>query len=609
MTVATDEPPPRAPRAGTEPATTLARIFGSTRAGWPIAAVIVLACHACWQGHGVIDPAFRNPDVAGIAYDARLLLDGALPYVASAEIKPPGAFLMFAPLIALGGMRAVWAAAVLWGSALSFATGALARAAWGRGAGPRAAVLHAACAAIASDGDINYSFWMATPFTLAAASAVAATLTPNTRRAALLWLTSGFTSMLAVAIKPSAWPVCLLFAGLLARDVLRGEWLRAVRAAFAGLAGALLVAVLIALPYALAGELGGLRAGLDDVAKFGGEYVAVVARALGGRFHAVLAGLPCLVEQIPGLLALAVLGMGELFPRRRPAPPLALGAWLFAVAALVGVTYTLRFYSHDNVQLWPALAVLAVRPAGLVARVLDRCERVRFAALGPAVSLFATLGCGLAAAWPGFDQRWGYVHFMAERDHLIQDICREVAPRLPANEPVLGWGWSAWSVYEHCERRAPGRIFKVMASVTTVNTNTCNNGFGPMVLRSDASPARFFAEVERRPPSLFLWSNYFAEMGGDPLDDFTPLRALIKARYSIVDARGPFVALLRSDLLPEAPSVLTRGEPATFERRAVSFATDDAEPTRLATDDAERARFAADGAEHAFTSSCVARTQ
>ena len=63
----------------------------------------------------------------------RLLLHGALPYVASAEIKPPGAFLLFAPLLALGGMRAVWGAAVLWGSALSLATGALARAAWGRG--------------------------------------------------------------------------------------------------------------------------------------------------------------------------------------------------------------------------------------------------------------------------------------------------------------------------------------------------------------------------------------------------------------------------------------------------------------------------------------------
>ncbi len=491
MPAVTDASPPARPERSGSKQGRFSAALRSAWAGWPIAIVLVVLCHLVWQGHGVLDPAFRNPDVAGIAYDARLLTQGQLPYVASAEIKPPGAFFLFAPLLALGGMRAVWAAAVVWGSLLSLATGALASAAWGRGAGPRAAVLHAVCAVIASDGDINYSFWMATPFTLAAASAAAATLTPNVRRAAALWFASGCTSMLAVAIKPSAWPVCLVFAAVLGRELGAGRSASVVRAALAGLGGALLTASLIALPYAFAGELGGLRRGLADVATFGNEYVHVVALALGGRFHAVIAGLPCTFEQIPGLLVLALLGASELFPTRRDQPPLALAAWCFALAAFLGVAYTLRFYSHDNVQLWPALAVLAVRPAGLLARLLDRLERAPFAA--PA----ATLVVGLAAAWPGLSQRWGYVHFMAERDHMVEDICRELLPRLPPGEPVLGWGWSAWSVYEHCGRRAPGRIFKVMASVTTVNTNTCNNGFGPMVLRTDDAPSRFFAEIEQ----------------------------------------------------------------------------------------------------------------
>jgi hypothetical protein len=244
------------------------------------------------------------------------------------------------------------------------------------------------------------------------------------------------------------------------------------------------------------------------------------------------------------------------------------------------------------VQLWPALAVLAVRPAGLLARALERLGRIATASLAPALQLAATLAAGLAAAWPSFGQRWGFVHFMAERDHMVPDICRELAPRLPPGEPVLGWGWSAWSVYEHCGRRAPGRIFKVMASVTTVNTNTCNNGFGPMLLRRDASPALFFAEIARRPPALFLWSSYFTEMGGDPLDDFTSLSEFLKQRYSIVDARGPFVALLRSDLLPAAPSVLTELEPRGFERRLPSLAR--GEPL--------------DPTQPALTSSCAERT-
>lgn len=511
-------------------------------------------CHAFWQGHGVLDPAFRNPDVAGIAYNARLLVTGALPYVNSAEIKPPGAFLLFAPLLALGGMRMVWAAAVLWGTSLSLATGALAGAAWGKRAGPRAAVLHAACAAIASDGDINYSFWMATPFVVAAACGAAATLAPDKRRSALLWFASGLASMLAVAIKPSAWPVGLLFGGLIARELLLKKLARAAIGVAAGVAGAAVTAALVASPFLLAGQLDGLRRGLGDVAAFGNEYVAIVVQALGGRYHAVVAGLPCLFEQMPGLIALAAFGASTLFPRRAPEPPLALAAWLFAVAAFFGVSYTLRFFSHDNVQLWPALAVIAVRPAGVVALLLDRVERIRFAVLP------VTLALGLLAAAPGLEQRWGYVHYMAERDHEVDDMCREVAPFLPRDQPVLAWGWSAWSVYEHCERRAPGRIFKVVATVTTINTNTCNNGFGPMTLRPGPAAGRFFAEIAEHPPSLFLWSSYFKEMGGDPLEEFGQLRAFLAAHYAVVDARGPFVALLRNDLLPETPRVLTQRE-------------------------------------------------
>lgn len=104
-------------------------------------------------------------------------------------------------------------------------------------------------------------------------------------------------------------------------------------------------------------------------------------------------------------------------------------------------------------------------------------------------------------------------------------------------------------------------MFKVLAHVTTVNTNTCNNGFGPMTLRRGPGPARFFREIEQRPPSLFLWSNYFDEMGHDPLSEFSDLHELVQRHYSIVDVRGPFVAMLRTDLLtPER--VATVGVPA-----------------------------------------------
>src|SRR5262249_59033585 len=119
-------------------------------------------------------------------------------------------------------MRLVWAAAALWGAALSLGTGMLAAGSFGARAGRRAVVLHAACAAIASDGDINYSFWMATPLTLGAACAAWA-VRSDARRATWLWAASGALAMLAVSIKPSAWPVCAVFATLLSRAASLGR--------------------------------------------------------------------------------------------------------------------------------------------------------------------------------------------------------------------------------------------------------------------------------------------------------------------------------------------------------------------------------------------------
>lgn len=535
---------------------------GSLGPAWCFALVVVLVCHAFWEGHGLSDPSFRNQDVAGIAYNARLFLAGKLPYLDSAEIKPPGAFLLFAPLLQLGGMRAVWGAALLWGAATSLATGALAGAVFRREDGPRAAVLHAAAAAIASDADINYSFWMALPFTLAAATACAGAGRTQPGRRRWLYAASGFLALFAVAIKPSAWPLLFLFALLLGREFVFGSARAAVESALAGVAGALASALLIASPFLWAGRFDVLLHGLVSVETFGAEYVSIVRDAAGGRWRAVWQGLPCLIEQMPGLLLLSLSGCAELFPRRGPKLPLSFAAWVFVALSLAGVTFTLRFYSHDNVQLWPALAVLAVRPAGLLGRLLDRLPTLH---PYPPAALPVALVLGLLAAWPGFEQRWGSVHWMADRDHMIAGICERLGPRLPRDEPVLAWGWSAWSLYEHCERRAPGRVFKVLSSVTTVNTNTCNNGYGPMRLRSGPEPKQFLDDVRRRPPSLFLWSAYFKELGADPLDDFTGLREFLASRYSIVDTRGPYVALLRNDLVPGPELAGAQPFPGGFE--------------------------------------------
>jgi hypothetical protein len=507
---------------------------------WRITLLVVFLLNVFWYGRGVVDPHYLNPDVAGIAYNARLFLDGGLPYLDSTEIKPPAAFLMFAPLLALGGLAAVWFVAVFWGAAGSLATGLLASACFGRSAGQRAAVLHACLGFTASDGDINYSFWMATPFTLAAACACGSLTVRDPRRYALLWFGAGALALLAVAIKPSAWPLLGLFAVLFALEAVGRDVGRVGRLVLGGGAGALSVALLVSAPFWLSGQMGVMLDGLGSVSAFGNEYVGLVKNGAGGRGQAILNGLPCMVEHLPGPLALAFAGSVRL-PLPGARLRFELCAYAFLALAFVGVTFTLRFYSHDNAQLLPALAVVAVRPGGLVAFLLDRVPDRRQAGL-------ASLLLGLVAALPVVQTRIWYGRFMADRDRMIADICRDVKPLLRADDPVLAWGWHGWSVYEHCERRAPGRVFKVLASVTTLNTNTCNRGYGRMSLREGPATAQFLRDFVKRPPGLFLWTSYFKEMGGDPLDEFHDLKALLESHYTVHAVKGPFVALLRNDL-------------------------------------------------------------
>jgi len=118
---------------------------------------------------------------------------------------------------------------------------------------------------------------------------------------------------------------------------------------------------------------------------------------------------------------------------------------------------------------------------------------------------------------------------------------------------VLAWGWQAWSVYEHCHRPAPGPIYKTIGIVTTLNTNTCNRGYGRLELRKGEVTRRFMAQLEQRPPGLILWSTYHQEMGGDPLDDFAELSAFLEQHYVMVASEKQLIAYLRRDHLESRP--------------------------------------------------------
>ena len=503
-----------------------------------------LLFNALWLGRGVLDPGFRNLDVTGIVYNARLLLMGKLPYLDSAEVKPPGAFVLIVPALWLLGLRGVWLLGVVWGTLTSLATGALAKACYGDRWGRRVALLHAAASVVANDADINYSFWMALPFTLAAAAAARGSRAMSEWGYAACWSSAGALSLFAVSIKPSAWPLVLLFVALWLRELWRRDFVRALALPAWGLLGALCSALLLALPFWAQGRLDVLGAGLRHVQSFGGEYVGQVTRGAGGYLNAVGIGMQCLPDQMPAMLGAALLGC---LPGRVDVRVSRLGfvPWLFLLASVAGVSMTLRFFTHDNAQLWPALAVLALRPSGLIARwfaYLEARGRRTWLAWLPGL-------LGLLAALPGLYERFWLQYYFVNNDHHVAGICRKLEPLLLPSDTVLAWGWQAWSVYEHCHRLAPGPIYKTIGTVTTLNTNTCNRGYGRLELRPGDVTRRFMAELERKPPALILWSTYHHDMGGDPLDEWGALSAFIEQEYAMVASEKQLIAYVRRERL------------------------------------------------------------
>ena len=504
----------------------------------------VLLLNALWLGRGVIDPGFRNLDVTGIVYNARLLLAGKLPYLSSAEVKPPGAFVLVAPALWLWGLRGVWVLGVIWASLTSLAAGALGKACYGDRWGKRIALLHAAASVVANDADINYSFWMALPFTLAAASAARATRARSEWHYAVAWSFAGALALLAVSIKPSAWPLLLLFGCLWLRELWRRDLVRALSLPAWGLCGALFAALLVALPFWAQGRHDVLGQGLRQSQSFGREYVGLVVKGAGGYLNAAGVGMQCLPDQMPAMLGVALLG---ILPGRFDQRSSRVGfvPWVFLGASLLGVTMTLRFFTHDNAQLWPALAVLAFRPAGLWARLFTWFEARGRDQLVRALPVVL----GLLVALPGLHERFWLHYYFVTNDHKVAGICRRVEPLLKPDDTVLAWGWQAWSVYEHCHRLAPSRVYKTIGTITTLNTNTCNRGYGRLELRGGDVTKKFMADLERHPPALILWSTYHHDMGGDPLDDWAELSAFLEQEYTMVAAEPQLIAYLRKERL------------------------------------------------------------
>jgi len=516
------------------------------RLRWMPWLLAILACHAVWHAHGIVSSDFQNLDVAGIVYNARLLLAGRLPYLDSVEIKPPGAFLLTAPWLWFGGLRGVWIFSVVWGAGTSLVVGWFAAACWGRRCGWQAALLHAAGAAAVADGDINYSFWMTLPLTMAAAAAAWAMGKDQERRRLSGWFLFGAATTLAVLIRPSAATVVLIGLVALILALSARQWSRAGTIVAGSSLGGICAVVLIAIPFFHHGRFDALIAGVETVRRYSNDSVSSIVQGAGGRFAATLNGLRCLPEGLPVHLLLFALAL--LPSWRRTSSPISRATawvpWIFAIVALSGVTLTLRFFTHDNAPLWAATTVLALRPSSLVGTLFERsASRPLTAALLPAsLGLLCTAG-----SWERVRSLQRYLH---DSDDRVAAICDRVSSHVGPGEPVLAWGWKAWGVYEHCRRWAPGPIYKDLTTVTTPNTNTCNHGYGPPRLKLGELSRRYLRDLTSQPPAVVVVSDYYKGMGGDPLDEWHDVRLYLRSHYFLLEHLDGFDALVRLDLAP-----------------------------------------------------------
>jgi hypothetical protein len=574
---------PASPRDVVLPGRALGLGWGASLASrrvWLLAILLVFFCHLLWHAHGILSARFQNLDVAGIVYNARLLLAGRLPYVDSVEIKPPGAFLIFAPWLALGGLRAVWLFSVVWAAATSIACGWLGASFWGDKWGPRIAVLHAGGAALAADGDINYSFWMTLPFVLSAALAVRALHAPRRRAYAGMWLGAGALAAVAVLVRPSAVVLGVFFAVLAAIELRRHTWRRVGLLAAAAVVGALLATALVAWPLLRHGSIRAMIDGYLSVRQYASESIAAIITGAGGRLPATINGIKCLPDQLPAyhlFLAAALVPVRW----RRGTGAMACGsllAWVFGVVCLSSITLTLRFFTHDNAPLWCGLSILALRPSGLIGVLLGWLSERWW------LDTCVAAGLGILATVTGWQRLRWLQESMHHSDDRVAAICRRVAGHLSEADTVLAWGWTAWGVYEHCGRWAPGPVYKDLTTVTTPNTNTCNRGYDPPRFKNGPLADRYLDDLRHKRPALIVMSDYYKSFGAEPLDEWHEARLFIREHYVVLDVVEGFRALLRRDLAPAF------GLPARVESAFAVHAEPSGSSACGATDDAWESR-------------------
>lgn len=492
-----------------------ASIDRSARLAVAVGVGLVVLASVWLRWPGFTQGGFASHDVAGILYNAMLLHDGELPYVADIELKAPGAFLLAVVFAGDDGTDIVrlqvWAN--LWAIASLVAVVVLAWRLFGAVAAIVAAVLVALVDAHLDSMDANYVTWAQLPMVLAWAWAFAAAEREGAARRRG-FLIVGMLCGAALLVKQQAGivllplAVCAGWPRVWARSGAAGA-----RDVFAMAAGATLVHLPLVIAYAVPGELAALVSAYP-VSRWGVRYVVEGGQNAG--LDALREGVLASAYFLALPLALAAFAVVPAASERARARTVILPLAMWTVAALASAWVGARFYKGYFLAVLPPLAILAAAPWGLfgVRAALRWPGRIVLAV--PIVLLVLRQGTLLV------EQRRDRAR---PHDQGGRVIAKHLQGELAADERIWVWGWHLWDVYPMTGRRSASRIYKSLGLLTPPNDDTWRRPATPLVF-VDGEPARILLEDLRASPP-----GYIVLGSTVPHRQFQALRELLAEQY------------------------------------------------------------------------------
>ena len=516
------------------------------RRWWPLALVVlgVVVLLATRAMHRI--PGLGNADIAGILYEADIILDGGVPYRDTMDMKSPGTWFLFAAIFRWVA-REIWAlqaAYVIWCLIAAPAIWLAARALYKNTVVAGAAVL----LYLAAIGlfDLNYSAWMTTPYAWAFASLIV-----GLRGGSRGWhVLGGVLAAVAVVFKPHAFVLAPTFVLVWWWARRRGEVGARWSAWPLWLLGALFGLAPLLLWYRQQGALPELIAGLFpfEIARAYGE------ASLGGegwfwRIGRVPLQLVTVYPLHAALGVAALLGCRLARGEGRSFAPL-LPALIFFVMSVIGCGVGgLRFYIHYLPQYLPALTLLAVHPEAIayLRRGLRGELRERWIPGALAAS------CAVLVAVLTIQIPLGLAARVDHKGNRHAKLAGEyIAAHSKPDDRVQVWGWAAWSVYFWADRRAPSPVFKVLGQATGYNENGMFSRSKTIDFRPGPAADVLLAAFREQPPAFFVRvTPFFPGVKADPLEQWPEMQAIVTAQYVLRKRFGKVrVFELRSRLAP-----------------------------------------------------------